>query len=174
VEPPLFANPQPVANAGLKTNQPQKVTPAYLPPSIPTAPSVPTAPPVANASSNRPTIINSRPTSPEVTRTAQATPARPNYDHLLDVSGHDRNYSWITGVLRKKAGMSNVWFIHYVPSDAMADMHGGVLPIQTRAPIDGFREGDLVTVIGYIITNADVAPNQRMTAFAADQVNKVK
>jgi hypothetical protein len=31
-----------------------------------------------------------------------------------------------------------------------------------------------VTVIGYIITNADVAPNQRMTAFAADQVNKVK
>src|SRR5690242_6388021 len=121
--------------------------PAYLPPSIPA----------------KATIDAPRPT---------ATVARVNYDSLLEQSGHDKNYSWITGVLRQKRELPGVWFIQYLPPDALPDMHGGMLPIQTRASFDGLREGDLVTVIGYVIPNSDVAPNQRLTAFGADQVNK--
>lgn len=166
VEPPLFAAPQPVgyvANANKQTAAPQpKILPAYLPPSLPTAPAV-------TPTGNRPA-----PAVAPIATADRTAPTPPNYDHLLDVSGHDRNYAWITGVLRQKSGLPGVWFIHYSPPDAIPDIHGGVLPIQTRTPLQGFRQGDLVTVIGYIITNADVAPNERMTAFAADQVNKVK
>lgn len=139
--------------------------PAFLPPTTrPAAKAEPVVTPAAPVMAVRPAA----PVKP-------ATPvAHANYDHLLDMSGHDRNYAWITGVLTRKQGFPGVWFIHYQPSDAVADMHGGRLPIQTRASFEGLREGDLVTIIGYIITNADVAPGQRMTAFAADQVNKIQ
>lgn len=153
VEPPIATNPQPYVSAVAAQSKQQapapasaKVMPAYLPPSIPA----------------------------RATLEPATTPvARVNYDHLLEQSGHDKNYSWITGVLRQKRDLPGVWYIQYLPPDALPDMHGGALPIQTRASFDGLREGDLVTVIGYVITNADVA-NQRRTAFAADQVNKIQ
>lgn len=100
-------------------------------------------------------------------------PSLPRAD-LLEVSGHDANYTWITGILTRKPGLPNVWFITYLPPDAIPDLHRGCVAIQTNASMKNFREGELVTVIGYIITNVEVAPNQKVTGFAAEQVNPVK
>jgi hypothetical protein len=102
-----------------------------------------------------------------------ASPTLP-YAKLLEVSGHDDNYTWITGVLIRKPGLPNVWFITYLPPDAIPDLHRGCVTVQTNVSMKEFHEGDLVTVIGYIITNVEVAPNQRVTGFAAEQVNQVK
>ncbi len=88
----------------------------------------------------------------------------------LAVSGHDENYTWITGVLTRKPGLANVWFIRYLPPDALPDLHNGCVTVQTNVPMDEFREGDLVTISGYIITNVQVAPNLRLTGYAAEHV----
>lgn len=106
-----------------------------------------------------PLIINSEPQS---------------YARLLDVSGHDENYRWITGVLLRRPGLPNTWFIRYQPPDAVPDRHGGCVAIQTDVPMQNFREGDLVSVNGYIITDVELAPNLRVTGYAALHVNPVK
>jgi hypothetical protein len=151
VEPPLLVQQQPrpaqpVAQAK-QTPAPAKVLPAYLPPSIP--------PRTATLAS------------------PQAGVERVNYDHLLEHCGHDKNYTWITGVLTRKSGAPG-WFIHYLPADAVRDLHGGVLPLRTNASFDGLREGDLVTIIGYIVTDGNLALQQGSAAFAAEQVNKIQ
>ena len=62
----------------------------------------------------------------------------------------------------------------YISSDAVPDLHRGCVAVQTNVSMNEFREGDLVTVDGYIITNVEVAPGQRVTGFAAEHVNQVK
>jgi hypothetical protein len=103
-----------------------------------------------------------------------AVPPGSNHAKLLEVSGHDDNYTWITGVLIRKPGLPKVWFIHYLPPDAVPDLHRGCVAVQTTFSMEGFREGDLVTVTGYILANVEVAPNQRTTGYAAEHVNHVK
>lgn len=150
VEPPLMAQPKLVQNVAQvkQTPAPAKVMPAYLPPSIPPRAAA-LAPP-------------------------QAVVERVNFDHLLEHCGHDKNYTWITGVLTRKADAPGVWFIHYLPADAVRDLHGGILPIRTNASFDGLREGDLVTVIGYIVTDGNFTLSPGHAAFAAEQMNKIQ
>jgi hypothetical protein len=171
--PPPVAIVKSNVPAAKPTPTPSKVAHAFVPPT-------------ARATTTTADVIHTArlgPPSHEEATTAlpQFLPAagsisspRIDYTHLLEVSGHDANYSWITGVLTQKPGMPGIWFIHYLPPDALPDFHGGILPIQTRDSFEGLRQGDLVTVSGYIIMNAEVTPQQRMTAFSAEQVTKVR
>jgi hypothetical protein len=130
--------------------------------------------PVSPNSTTEPRYDSNTPGPGSVLPTTFSSPADMTIASRLEVSGHDKNYRWITGVLTRKQGLAHVWFIRYLPPDALPDWHYGCVAIQTSAPMDEFREGDLVSVSGYIITNVEVAPGLRVTGYAAEHVNQVK
>ena len=104
----------------------------------------------------------------------EAAPERIAANDIQSSTGHDENYRWITGILTRKAGLANVWFLRYLPPDSPGDFHGGCVAIQTNVPMTGLSEGDLVTATGYIIRDAELAPSLRGTAYAAESVKRVK
>jgi hypothetical protein len=75
-------------------------------------------------------------------------PAAPATD--LDKTGHEKDYSWITGRLTRDGGR---WVIRYgAPNEV--DHYNGRLPLAGNADLSKLHEGDLVCVHGQVATGS--------------------
>jgi hypothetical protein len=63
--------------------------------------------------------------------------------------------------------------LHYAPPQVI-DRYKGAVVLQTNADMSQFREGDLLSVSGYIISNVQITPTLSVWGYAADHVNLVK
>ena len=61
--------------------------------------------------------------------------------------GNAPDYSWVTGQLFYIHAESGLWVVRYAPLDR-EDRYGGSFVLAPAVNMDGFREGDLVTVHG--------------------------
>jgi hypothetical protein len=76
---------------------------------------------------------------------APATARLPLTPEMAKKTGHDVNFSWITGQLRQEHGK---WIIHY-SNPEVVDSFGGRLTLDASASqMSTFRDGDLVSVQG--------------------------
>jgi hypothetical protein len=76
--------------------------------------------------------------------------SRPLSPKVAEKTGHDTNYTWITGQLRKANGR---WIIHY-SNPEVVDRFGGSLILDAPAgQMGSFHDGDLVSAQGRVIRN---------------------
>ncbi len=64
--------------------------------------------------------------------------------------GNDPEYRWVTGQLFYIHAESGLWVVRYAPVDR-EDRYGGSVVLAPAVNMDGFQEGDLVTVRGEIL-----------------------
>jgi len=70
---------------------------------------------------------------------------------MAEKSGHDAEYTWITGQIRKENGS---WVIHY-SNPEVVDRYNGRLTLTAPAErLNSFRDGDLVSVQGQVVGSA--------------------
>ncbi len=112
--------------------------------------------------------------TPPVPTPTLSAPVPTQNAEIDSVSTFDGNYRKLTGVLTRKAGVANVWFLCYLPPGAAPDAHGGCVALLTNVPMDDFREGDMVTASGYIVTDVQITPDLRGTGYAAETLVRVK
>ncbi|MFO0863498.1 MAG: hypothetical protein U0744_02355, partial [Gemmataceae bacterium] len=67
---------------------------------------------------------------------------------LADKVGRDEKFAWITGQLRNENGR---WVLWYATPEVI-DPYDGHLPIMTEMDMSKFRDGDLVSVHGQVVT----------------------
>ncbi len=78
---------------------------------------------------------------------AQQNFIRPRF---VNKTGHEFNYSWITGQLNHDG---QNWLIRYATPD-VRDRFGGTVIVDTRVNMANFRDGDLVSVRGSVASTA--------------------
>jgi hypothetical protein len=95
------------------------------------------------------------PPTPSPVSTIQSSPV-PKINPLFQTSlrpaalgktGHENDYSWITGELQKSG---NAWVLRYANAGEK-DKFGGALILQTSIDMRTFRDGDLVSVRGTVM-----------------------
>jgi len=70
---------------------------------------------------------------------------------MAEKAGHDTDYTWITGQIRKENGS---WVIHY-SNPEVVDRYNGRLTLTAPAErMSSFRDGDLVSVQGQVAGSA--------------------
>lgn len=72
---------------------------------------------------------------------------------LVDKVGRDEKFAWITGQLRNENGR---WVLWYATPEVI-DPYEGRLPLLTDADMSKFRDGDLVSVSGQVVTQGRTA-----------------
>ena len=83
---------------------------------------------------------------------AAPRPATEIAKHYLDKVANADDYSWVTGQLFyvHVHADQGLWVVRYASVDK-EDRYGGSIVLAPAAPMDGLREGDLVTVRGEIL-----------------------
>jgi len=71
--------------------------------------------------------------------------------------GHAPDYSWVTGQLSYVHADGGLWVLRYAPMDK-EDANGGSMVLARDLRMENYREGDLVTLHGEILS-------QRSTVF---------
>jgi hypothetical protein len=111
--------------------------------------------------------------APVPTAKVPASPAelasRPNRisPGLADKVGRDEKFAWITGQLRNENGR---WVLWYATPEVI-DPYDGHLPIMTESDMSKFRDGDLVSVHGQVVTQGRTVSyrTQRVDPIPADR-----
>jgi hypothetical protein len=69
---------------------------------------------------------------------------------FLDKVANAPDYSWVTGQLFYVHAEGGLWVVRYAPVDR-EDRYGGSVVLAAAVDMNGFQEGDLVTVHGEIL-----------------------
>lgn len=83
---------------------------------------------------------------------------------MADKVGHEADFSWITGQLRRDNGR---WTIHFATPETV-DRYNGRLPIAPGPDMSRFEEGDLVTAHGQI------SPRGSLPMYQASSVDLIE
>jgi hypothetical protein len=118
-------------------------------PSIEPIKKMPTAVKVSEPPVNRVPQKQQSADSLTITTFRPATTSRAIAPRFADKVGHEADYSWITGQLRKDNGR---WVLHYATPETV-DRFGGSLPFFANADMSRFHDGDLVSVHGQLLTS---------------------
>ena len=105
------------------------------------------------------------PPAPEAKSTASTKNMRSN---SVGKTGHESDYSWITGELQKTEG---IWVLRY--GAEAKDNFGGYVVLFSDVDMRNFKEGDLVSVRGNVINpNARGAQAAHYRAAAVDLIER--
>lgn len=75
---------------------------------------------------------------------------------MADKVGHENDFSWITGQLRRE---NNGWVIYFATPETI-DRYNGRLPIASGIDMSKFQDGDLVTAHGQVSSRGNQAAYQ--------------
>jgi hypothetical protein len=123
------------------------VNPVAPPAAIP-APTAPvTIPPAAPTTAPRPSVTPASATSNETDLNRPFEPSRRRDER----AGHAADYSRLTGQLYRAHVDGGLWVLRYAPL-GQEDKHGGSVILTNDRQLGSYKEGDLVTVHGSIVS----------------------
>jgi hypothetical protein len=72
---------------------------------------------------------------------------------FIDRVGFESDYSWVTGQLFYVCADGGIWIVRYAPQE-VSERYGGKLVMSSNVNMKNFREGDLVSVHGKVLTDS--------------------